>query len=61
MNQGAAPVPGQATSPPPLPFARPTMTCICSETDDQALHLYKHRRPTPAKKVATAIEKNNSY
>jgi len=40
MNQGTTPVPGQAKSPPPLPFAIPAMTRICSETDDQALHLY---------------------
>jgi hypothetical protein len=25
MNQGTTAVPGQATSPPALPFARPTM------------------------------------
>jgi hypothetical protein len=61
MNQATTPVPGQAKSPPPLPFARPTMTCICSETDEQALHLYKHLRPPPAKRVAPEIEKNNSH
>ena len=36
MKQGTAPVPGEAASSPPLPFARPTMTRISSETDDQA-------------------------
>jgi hypothetical protein len=36
MKQGTAPVPREAASPPPLPFARPTMTRICPETDDQA-------------------------
>jgi hypothetical protein len=61
MNQGTTPVPVQAKSPPPLPFAHPTMTCICSETDDQALHLYKRRGPPPAKRVAPEIEKNNSH
>jgi len=58
MDQSTAPVPSQAAvSPHPLPFARPTMACICSETDDQALHLYKHRRPMAVKKCHLRLRK----